>query len=313
MAAGRSGATSASAARRTPRCPSSAPRSSPTAPAGYGTSPRCGTSRRPPRSSAFWDARSRSRRPRSTSPPGPASGRRRPTSSSSRCARACSSWGRSWRASAAPRSRFRAAAPSVPVPIDQHLKGLEAMGCTIRLERGYVLAEGPGGGWAPPGQRGHLRHPHRHGHREPDDGRGARKGAHHPRQLRARAGGRGARPRAQQDGSRGRRGGNRRHPHQGLGTWRARAVRPRDHPRPHRGGHVHGRGGDRRGGRPHARGRRAFRPGGARRQDARGRSRSRERRAECPGAPVGAAPLGQRDDRTAPWASRRTCRRSSWC
>ena len=31
-------------------------------------------------------------------------------------------------------------------PIDQHLKGLEAMGCTIRLERGYVLAEGPAGG-----------------------------------------------------------------------------------------------------------------------------------------------------------------------
>jgi UDP-N-acetylglucosamine 1-carboxyvinyltransferase len=31
-------------------------------------------------------------------------------------------------------------------PIDQHLKGLEAMGCSIRLERGYVIAEGPGGG-----------------------------------------------------------------------------------------------------------------------------------------------------------------------
>src|ERR1017187_5136271 len=31
-------------------------------------------------------------------------------------------------------------------PIDQHLKGLEAMGCSIRLERGYVLAQGPGGG-----------------------------------------------------------------------------------------------------------------------------------------------------------------------
>ena len=30
-------------------------------------------------------------------------------------------------------------------PIDQHLKGLQAMGCTIRLERGYVIAEGPGG------------------------------------------------------------------------------------------------------------------------------------------------------------------------
>src|SRR5580692_1787470 len=31
-------------------------------------------------------------------------------------------------------------------PIDQHLKGLEAMGCVIRLERGYVIAEGPNGG-----------------------------------------------------------------------------------------------------------------------------------------------------------------------
>jgi UDP-N-acetylglucosamine 1-carboxyvinyltransferase len=31
-------------------------------------------------------------------------------------------------------------------PIDQHLKGLEAMGCTVRLDRGYVIAEGPAGG-----------------------------------------------------------------------------------------------------------------------------------------------------------------------
>jgi UDP-N-acetylglucosamine 1-carboxyvinyltransferase len=31
-------------------------------------------------------------------------------------------------------------------PVDQHLKGLEAMGCSIRIERGYVIAEGPGGG-----------------------------------------------------------------------------------------------------------------------------------------------------------------------
>src|SRR5208337_1993846 len=31
-------------------------------------------------------------------------------------------------------------------PIDQHLKGLEAMGCHIRLERGYVHVEGPDGG-----------------------------------------------------------------------------------------------------------------------------------------------------------------------
>jgi len=31
-------------------------------------------------------------------------------------------------------------------PIDQHLKGLEAMGCVIKIERGYVIAEGPSGG-----------------------------------------------------------------------------------------------------------------------------------------------------------------------
>jgi len=31
-------------------------------------------------------------------------------------------------------------------PVDQHLKGLEALGCTIRIERGYIHAEGPGGG-----------------------------------------------------------------------------------------------------------------------------------------------------------------------
>ncbi len=31
-------------------------------------------------------------------------------------------------------------------PIDQHLKGLEAMGAKIRLDRGYVIAEGPAGG-----------------------------------------------------------------------------------------------------------------------------------------------------------------------
>jgi UDP-N-acetylglucosamine 1-carboxyvinyltransferase len=31
-------------------------------------------------------------------------------------------------------------------PIDQHLKGLQAMGCKITLERGYVIAEGPSGG-----------------------------------------------------------------------------------------------------------------------------------------------------------------------
>ena len=31
-------------------------------------------------------------------------------------------------------------------PVDQHLKGLEAMGCSIHIDRGYILAEGPDGG-----------------------------------------------------------------------------------------------------------------------------------------------------------------------
>src|SRR5580698_2261848 len=31
-------------------------------------------------------------------------------------------------------------------PVDQHLKGPEALGCTIRIERGYIMAEGPNGG-----------------------------------------------------------------------------------------------------------------------------------------------------------------------
>jgi UDP-N-acetylglucosamine 1-carboxyvinyltransferase len=31
-------------------------------------------------------------------------------------------------------------------PVDQHLKGLEALGCTIKIERGYIVAEGPAGG-----------------------------------------------------------------------------------------------------------------------------------------------------------------------
>jgi UDP-N-acetylglucosamine 1-carboxyvinyltransferase len=31
-------------------------------------------------------------------------------------------------------------------PIDQHLKGFEALGANIKLERGYVIAEGPNGG-----------------------------------------------------------------------------------------------------------------------------------------------------------------------
>ena len=52
-------------------------------------------------------------------------------------------------------------------PVDQHIKGLQAMGADIRVEHGYIIAQRQ----APEG-RAHLhRHGHRHRHREPDDGR----------------------------------------------------------------------------------------------------------------------------------------------
>ncbi len=75
-------------------------------------------------------------------------------------------------------------------PVDQHLKGLEAMGAKIRLYRGYIVAECK----RPPRRRGRVRRAHGDRHREPDDGRGAREGPHHAGELRARARGRGARP-----------------------------------------------------------------------------------------------------------------------
>src|SRR6516165_7447739 len=74
-------------------------------------------------------------------------------------------------------------------PIDQHLKGLEALGCTIRQQRWYVVAAGR--------RRGVLLHPDRHRHREPDDGGRPREGTDDPSQRSACARGGRARPRAQ--------------------------------------------------------------------------------------------------------------------
>ena len=82
-------------------------------------------------------------------------------------------------------------------PIDQHLKGLEAMGARIdaraRLrQRARARAAA---------RRHHrVRHGDGDRHREPDDGGGAGQGPHHHRERRARARGRGAGARAQQDG-----------------------------------------------------------------------------------------------------------------
>jgi hypothetical protein len=121
-------------------------------------------------------------------------------------------------------------------PIDQHLKGLEAMGATIRSTHGYVHAECK-----------RLRGArststcHGHGHREPDDGRRARQGPHHA----------GRTPRGSPRSKSSAGCSTRWAPKvDGAGTdvihiegrRRAAARRSRDHPRPHRGGYLHGRG-----------------------------------------------------------------------
>ena len=58
-------------------------------------------------------------------------------------------------------------------PVDQHLKGLEAMGAEIELEHGYVDARRAR---RLRGAQHRVRHGHRHRHREPDDGGGAGRG-----------------------------------------------------------------------------------------------------------------------------------------
>ena len=103
-------------------------------------------------------------------------------------------------------------------PIDQHLKGLEAMGASIdaraRLRRSPRARRLRGAD-------DRLRHADRDRHREPDDGRRAGQGAHHARERRARARGRGAGARAQQDGRAHRAARAPRHHHRG----RRRAAR----------------------------------------------------------------------------------------
>ena len=57
-------------------------------------------------------------------------------------------------------------------PVDQHIKGLQAMGAEIAIEHGYIDARGE----APEGRAHRHRHGHRHRHREPDDGGDAGRG-----------------------------------------------------------------------------------------------------------------------------------------
>ena len=74
-------------------------------------------------------------------------------------------------------------------PIDQHLKGLEALGAKITLRHGYVDLRGE----AAARGGGGVRHRHRRRHPERDDGGGAGQGQLAARERRARARGRGAR------------------------------------------------------------------------------------------------------------------------
>ena len=57
-------------------------------------------------------------------------------------------------------------------PVDQHIKGLQAMGAEIDLEHGYIDAKAK----RLTGARIRVRRRHRHRHREPDDGGDARRG-----------------------------------------------------------------------------------------------------------------------------------------
>ena len=70
-------------------------------------------------------------------------------------------------------------------PVDQHIKGLQAMGAEIAVEHGYIVARNGAG--APEGRAHHDRHGHRHRHREPADGRRAGRGRDRARERRAGA------------------------------------------------------------------------------------------------------------------------------
>jgi UDP-N-acetylglucosamine 1-carboxyvinyltransferase len=82
-------------------------------------------------------------------------------------------------------------------PIDQHLKGLEAMGATITLEHGYVARRVPA---AARRRRSYLDMATVTGTENLMMAAALAKGRTHARERRARARGRGARARAQQDG-----------------------------------------------------------------------------------------------------------------
>jgi hypothetical protein len=74
-------------------------------------------------------------------------------------------------------------------PVDQHIKGLQAMGAEITIEHGFIEARE-----AAEGRPHRHRHDHRHRHRKPADGR-------HAGRRRDRARERGARARSDRSGN----------------------------------------------------------------------------------------------------------------
>jgi UDP-N-acetylglucosamine 1-carboxyvinyltransferase len=60
-------------------------------------------------------------------------------------------------------------------PVEQHIRGLQAMGAEITVEHGYIHARIAGGGRRLQGNPHRHRHGHRHRYREPDDGGGPRR------------------------------------------------------------------------------------------------------------------------------------------
>ena len=113
-------------------------------------------------------------------------------------------------------------------PVDQHVKGLQAMGAAIDLDHGYINAKG-----RLHGRQDRVRHGHRHRHREPHDGGHARRRHHGARERRARA--RGRRPRALPR-SRWARASRAPAPTASSieGVARLHGAHARDHARPHR-------------------------------------------------------------------------------
>ncbi len=115
-------------------------------------------------------------------------------------------------------------------PVDQHLKGLQALGAELHIEQGYIVAQRTGARLR--GTRIVTDHGHRDRHRKPDDGRHAGRGRDGDRERRARARGRrpGALPQCHGRAHRRRWHGSHRH-------RRRRAPargQPPHHARPHR-------------------------------------------------------------------------------